>query len=216
MSCSRVRPVPFSNVTKCYSAVRNADLVDSQAGLSTFVCCVCRCAFMHISKDNPAAQSMGMLHHAKPWGVIWADTSIKGGFGPLPGLPHNCQAIQFVPSIPRHLPPQRHADVLHATDIAQELADKPTSKCKTAPILDELVAQWHAAVRGSALLPFCYVMHTSGSTGQPNGVCGTEAGWCCFSVQPWKPYSELLTAAFQICSTAQCNNVLSALLAETS
>lgn len=33
-----------------------------------------------------------------------------------------------------------------------------------------------AAAAHRPLLPFCYVLHTSGSTGAPKGVCGTEAG----------------------------------------
>lgn len=42
--------------------------------------------------------------------------------------------------------------------------------------MQALVNEWQAAVRGGEDLPFCYMMFTSGSTGQPCGVCGTEAG----------------------------------------
>ena len=42
--------------------------------------------------------------------------------------------------------------------------------------LQHYLQKWQAACNGARMLPFCYVMYTSGSTGQPAAVCGTEAG----------------------------------------
>ena len=112
------------------------------------------------------------LQHAKPCMLLWADTGVEGGAGPpqIATVPNGCQLFQ-IHAFAQDLPNAPHNPSLTAS------ADSHMF-CSTAlrKQLKELFGHWQSVFDSRTQLPFSYVMYTSGSTGQPVGVCGTESG----------------------------------------
>ena len=77
-----------------------------------------------------------------------------GGAGAPPCLRPGCQQLVVEPAEPDPDP------------ITRADAQNPLAEARRAA----------AAAAHLPALPFCYVLYTSGSTGAPKGVCGTEAG----------------------------------------
>ena len=137
----------------------------------------CRCAFVPVDDDNPTAYNNKLVRHANLTGLIWADSTISGGLGPLQDLPDTCHSIQFNLETTLHPHPGQHPTAFSAANSAIIASTLSVGQQTFDAELRNLVLAWQQSVDGSSLLPFCYVMYTSGSTGQPLGVCGTEAGW---------------------------------------
>lgn len=141
-----------------------------------------RCAFMPMDTQAGSSQIARLLQHSQPQILIWGTPDSAGGVGPIDpsGLPDGCQAVQM-PTL--HMPPHDPASGKRPSiDTSEHMSDRDKH---VQQLLAELVAEWQKLIAGRPKLPFCYVMHTSGSTGTPAGVCGTETGQC--------PFGPLLT-----------------------
>lgn len=105
--------------------------------------------------------------------LIWASPESAGGAGPIDpaGFPYGCQPVQMPNS---HISPQ---DTANDQPFTRHAPNNPASAKHLSQQLSDLTIDWQQLTAGKPWLPFCYVMHTSGSTGSPAGVCGTETGW---------------------------------------
>lgn len=133
---------------------------------------------MPIETQAGKAQTAKLLQHAQPKTLIWANADSAGGAGliDLAVLPAGCQPVQMPnPDILPQNAPDDQASFVRGT------SDKSANTEHAHQQLSELVAEWCQLTAGKPWLPFCYVMHTSGSTGSPAGVCGTETGWAASS-----------------------------------
>lgn len=132
-----------------------------------------RCAFLPIDTDVGKAQTAKLLQHAQPHTLIWASPDVIGGAGltDLAGLPAGCHPVQIHNP---HILPQNAANDQAS---AKDTSDKSANTKHDHQQLSELVEEWQQQTADKPWLPFCYVMYTSGSTGSPAGVRGTETGW---------------------------------------
>ena len=126
--------------------------------------CSVRCAFLPLDTQTGQHQVTKVLQLAKPSLLLWADPHTEGGAGPLDpaALPDNCIPFQL----------QGAGLCLSSFQTALQTHSPANYKEELAG----LYAEWQGLVANSPGLPFCYVLYTSGSTGAPAGVCGTEAG----------------------------------------
>ena len=122
---------------------------------------------MAIDIQARKAQTAKLLQHGPPCTILWATSDAIGGAGPIDpvGLPDGCQPVQMPTT--HTSPPDPASD--RQTDSAYR--DKHVQQQLTG-----LVTNGQELTAGRPKLPFCYVMYTSGSTGSPAGVCGTETG----------------------------------------
>lgn len=134
---------------------------------------MCRCAFLPIDTQAGKAQIAKLLQQAQPNVLIWASPDSTGGAGPFDpaGLPTGCQPVQMLN--PLRSPQEPANDLASIIDAA----DNSARAQHVGQQLSELVVKWQKLTAGMCWLPFCYVMYTSGSTGSPVGICGTETGW---------------------------------------
>ena len=153
-------------------------------GLVTGPMCARRCAFLPLDPRIGHAQLAKVLQHAQPGLLIWATLDIPGGAGPVDAalLPAGCHAIQMQTATELvHTPYKAPLSSNEATDDAHQ--DKHVFEHVHAEHVQQQLsrefAAWQNIVAESPKLPFCYVMYTSGSTGTPAGVRGTEAGALC-------------------------------------
>ena len=132
---------------------------------------------MPIDTQAGRAQNAKLLHQAQPQVLIWASRESTGGAGPIDpaGLPTGCQPVQMLYPLRS---PQEPANDQAAT---RDAADHSATAKHVGQQLSELLVEWETLTVGKSWLPFCYVMYTSGSTGAPVGVCGTETGWAASS-----------------------------------
>ena len=136
----------------------------------------CRCAFLPIDTHAGHAQVEKVLQQAQPCTLIWASLSIQGGAGPVDTtrLSAGCHTVQM-PALSKSA--QGAADAARATAQSSKMPGaEPAVAQNVHEQLVQEVADWQAITVDKPQLPFCYVMYTSGSTGSPAGVCGTEAG----------------------------------------
>lgn len=127
---------------------------------------------MAIDTQASTSQTARLLHHARPQILIWASQDNAGGAGPInpAGLPDGCHPMLMPnPYMPTHNAAIDKRPTRHTSN--QSDRDKQVQQQ-----LPKLVAEWQKLTADKPKLPFCYVMYTSGSTGSPAGVCGTETG----------------------------------------
>ena len=165
------------------------------------IVCICRCAFLPIDTQAGKAQNEKLLQQAQPHTLIWAGPECTGGAGPFDpaGLSHGCQPVQMPNSLGSLQEPAN--DQTSTRDIA----DNSANAKHVSQQLSELAVHWQQLTAGKPWLPFCYVMYTSGSTGSPAGVCGTETGWAASSIHPAQKLHQVLCISvvkltYQACS----------------
>lgn len=143
--------------------------------------CTHRCVFLPIDSRAGHAQLAKVLQHAQPCLLIWATPDTQGGAGPVnsPVLPAGCHAIQMQNASESERSP---AKAIVSSNEAPDNSDgdKPVFEHVHAEHVQQQLATefaaWQTITAESPKLPFCCVMYTSGSTGTPAGVRGTEAG----------------------------------------
>jgi non-ribosomal peptide synthetase component F len=162
-----------------------------------------------------------MLREAQPCCVITTDPAAWSAIAA--GSSHKPAVMQYQAHVPlhqqarqdsSHLPPssstwQPHSAHLRhgitpaaAPDTADAATLRQTRTDPAAAIAPAPAPAKPSPAQPSPALPYCYVLYTSGSTGAPLGVCGTERGL--LSRVAWMQGNYPLGAVSAVMAWAHC------------
>ena len=131
-----------------------------------------RAAFLPLDPRWPPKRLALVLEEARPAALLWADPSVPGGHGKPPlAAADSCGGSSSGGTGRGSAGPA--VLQLTAAHLAGSGAGSGGEALPAGPGWVALAAPGPSA---PPPLPYCYVLYTSGSTGAPLGVCGTEEG----------------------------------------
>ena len=162
----------------CHQPLTGQKCAKAAASFTPPAPCTCRAAWVPLDPAWPQQQLLAVLQKLQPQVLLWAPASVSGGRGPPPAAhcPTGVRTVEVASGLLESRAMSQSGPWGSAP--TQEAAD-PAGREDAAGALPQhaaLVSAWQAATHGGAALPFCYVMLTSGTSGSPAAVCGTEQG----------------------------------------